>query len=150
MRPALVTLLLAGSLFSLEGQRILYDGERDAKAQAAASTAKDVASAALFDSELKNLDTLARQQLEIVLGYQPIQVRSQINAFDKWSQVRDYLGNVHSALKQEMDNSAEQAMRQARLAEISKLEDGIRKAVADAAKQAGPRHDEVEEILSHT
>ncbi len=147
-RILLLGLLLIVTARPVAGQRWIYDSSRDAKAQAAAAAAKDAGSTALLDSELKNLDLLAKEQVELIERWQLIQVRSQINAFQSWSQLRQFLADTRQSLKTAVDLDSEKGLIDQRVAEVKDLGESIQHEIEETAKHAGEKQEMVKETLS--
>jgi hypothetical protein len=130
-------------------QRVLHNPDRDAQAQAAVSAAKDVASASLFETQAKNLEVLARQQLETIVRWQQVKMRTQVNAFSNWASVQNSLDTVAAKLAPDIDTQAEQALAAARLSEVRQLAKDIRRQIDVLQVPDSARTDVVQEILSH-
>ena len=129
-------------------QRVLYNSGRDAQAQAAVSAARDVINQSLFDTQTKNLEILAKQQLETIVRWQQIKMRAKVNTFSTWEKVGKSLQTVEDKLAPDMDTSAERVAVSARLAEVRQLARDIKAQIAAIPKPT-ERADVVEEILSH-
>ena len=128
-------------------QRILYDGARDAQAQSTASTAKMVASAGLFETQLRNVDQLSRQQLETMLKWQEVQMRASLNGFSTWADVSRVLNRVDGELAPFLDDDDKVAL--VRAAEITKRCAGLQTQIAAMKDAVHGRSPIVDELFSH-
>jgi hypothetical protein len=84
----------------------LYDKELDDKAQAAQKLGADVLSGGIFDKQLQNLATLARQDVAIYFMDVKRELRAAIDALTTWSQVDNLIIRSPSArpTKQDVDD----------------------------------------------
>jgi hypothetical protein len=131
-------------------QRILYDSTRDAQAQTTVSAAKSVTSASLFETQLRNLDQVARQQLETVLKWQEVQMRASLNRFATWGDITGVLNRVDVELKPFLDDrESEAALAATRDAEIKLRSEELRKQIAAIQAAAKKRSSAADEIFAH-
>ncbi|MGC4049134.1 MAG: hypothetical protein QM757_06415 [Paludibaculum sp.] len=95
-------LLLFGP--TLFGQHILYNEARDKTARDTLEAAKQIASKPLSEAELRNLGVIEQNQLKSAIEWYRVTMRSNIQAFRKWSDVREAI----DAIRQELDEREKQ------------------------------------------
>ena len=80
-----------GLLFQISsyGQHILYDATRDKTAQDAATAAKGIASGALFDKMLRNVDAQGKQDVDTTMAFVEQQMRAELENFQFWNHKDD-------------------------------------------------------------
>jgi uncharacterized phage infection (PIP) family protein YhgE len=86
------------------GQR-LYDAQRDQEAQAALKLVGDLQSGSLFDKQLKNLNVLAKRDMEASLAAARVRMRADINSFTTWRDVHCVVGRVDRGITHTQNNS---------------------------------------------
>jgi hypothetical protein len=84
----------------VQAQRI-HDEGRDKQAQEAAKLAEEITSRSTFDSQLKNLDTLSKRDLEVYFRGAKRQMELEISGFRTWGDVNDFVQLVRTTLKTE-------------------------------------------------
>ncbi len=131
-------------------QHILYDSTRDAQAQSTISAAKAVTSASLFETQLRNLDQVSRQQLETTLKWQEVQMRASLNRFSTWADVIRVLDRVDAELKPFLDDrESEAALAASRTAEIKLRSEELRKQLSALQAANTKRSSAAGELFSH-
>jgi hypothetical protein len=142
---ALGTVLLL-SVIPCSAQRILYDPVRDAQAQSTVTSSNSVTSTSLFETQLRNLDQLSRQQLETILNWQEVQMRASLNSFTTWADVMRVLKRVDGELAPFLDD--EEMAAKERAAEITRRSAELRQQLADLKKSMPQGSLTVEELFS--
>jgi hypothetical protein len=79
----------------------LYDEARDKKAQEAAKLAEEISSNAAFLNQLKNLDTLAKRDVELHFRGVKRQMELDLNAFRTWGAISQFVEGVKTTLFQD-------------------------------------------------
>jgi hypothetical protein len=93
MRNRFLALLLTCAL-GAHGQRFIYTQSGDKTAQDAVTASKDVASGAVFDKMLHNVDLQGRQEIDVALAWVEQQMRAKIENFTYWRDSRDRKSTV--------------------------------------------------------
>src|SRR6185503_4356110 len=94
----LLALLIAVSTVAANAQR-LHDDARDKKAQEAAALADEITSKSTFDKQLRNLDILAKRDMDLYFQGAKRQMELQIRSFRTWEDVDEFVGTVEGTLK---------------------------------------------------
>src|ERR1044072_9884931 len=102
------TFLLLASIDIVHGQR-LHDEARDKEAQKAAQLADEITSKSSFDKQLKNLDTLSRNALEVYFAGAKRQMELDIRSLRTWGDVEELTKRVQTALSTEDFVSSDEA-----------------------------------------
>src|ERR1700720_1325824 len=104
MKPQIYALRYLVLLITFNGflgaQLRLYNETKDKKAQLAESAAKDIASGAVFDKEIQNLDNLSKLQIQRVLSFAKVQFEAGIDDFTTWRIVSSQLDDLQAGIKQ--------------------------------------------------
>jgi len=127
-------------------QRVLYDGVRDAQAQSTVTSSNAVASASLFETQLRNLDQLSRQQLETILKWQEVQMRASVNSFTTWGDVTRVLNRVDGELTPFLDDEEKAAKERA--AEVTRRSAELKQQLADLKKSTPQSSSTIDELFS--
>lgn len=96
----------------------LYDAKRDEQAQAAQKIADTLKSGTLFDKQLKNLQLLAKRDMEASLADARARMRSEINSFTYWLDVNCAVATVDKNISQVDDTDSIKAKLDALRTEI--------------------------------
>ena len=129
-------------------QRVLYDGTRDAQAQATVAAAKLVTSESPHETELRILADLGRQQLETVVNWQEVRARAALNSFSNWGDIVSLLDRVDNELAPFLDSDAEQALVRQRLTEIENEAEQLRAQIQQMQAEAGSQSAVVDRIFA--
>lgn len=114
MKTLRQSLLLLATFFALacvnlvEAQR-LHDEARDKEAQKAAQLAEEITSKSSFEKQLKNLEVLSRNDLEVYFTGAKRQMELDIRSFRTWGDVAELSERVRTTLTTEDFISASQA-----------------------------------------
>ena len=104
------TLLLLASIDVVQGQR-LHDEARDKEAAKAALLAAEITSKSSFDKQLKNLDTLSKNALDVYFAGAKRQMELDIRSLRTWGDVRDLTEGVQKTLAAEDFVSSSEAQK---------------------------------------
>ena len=91
------TFLLLASIDIVKGQR-LHDEARDREAQKAAQLAAEITSKSSFDKQLKNLDTLSKNALDVYFAGAKRQMELDIRSLRTWGDVAELNARVQNML----------------------------------------------------
>ena len=94
------TFLLLASIDIVQGQR-LHDEARDKEAQKAAQLADEITSKSSFDKQLKNLDMLSKNALDVYFEGAKRQMELDIRSLRTWGDVRELSERVQTTLAAE-------------------------------------------------
>lgn len=94
------TSLLLTCAAVVQGQR-LHDEARDKEAQKAAQLADEITSKSTFDKQLKNLDTLSKNALDVYFAGAKRQMELDIRSLRTWGDVEDLTERVQITLSTE-------------------------------------------------
>ena len=95
----LLALFIAVSTVDSNAQR-LHDDGRDKKAQEAAALADEITSKSTFDKQLRNLDLLARRDMDLYFQGAKRQMELEIRNFRTWGKVSAFVDNVEVTLNE--------------------------------------------------
>jgi len=94
------TFLLLAGVDMVQGQR-LHDEARDKEAQKAAKLAEEITSKSSFDKQLKNLDTLSKNALDVYFAGAKRQMELDIRSLRTWGDVEGLAERVQITLSTE-------------------------------------------------
>ncbi len=130
-------------------QRALHDDARDVQAEAAAAASKNILSGSLFETQLKNLEQLGKQQLQTILLWQEVRMRAALNGFSTWGDVARVLNRVDTHIAKFLDIGAEQAAAAERLDQIKARAATIPKLLQDIQAKDQEGQEFIAGIVSH-
>lgn len=105
----------------------IYNEARDKKAQEAEAAAQQIASGALFDKEVKNIDILSRLQIQGQLDHGRVVWLNALDGFTTWGDVKTKLNKVKGELG--VSSLPTEDQRKARLAEIAEQQKQLKAAL---------------------
>lgn len=91
--------LLLFSASTLFGQHILYNETLDKTAKDTLEAAKQIASKSVSDAEMRNLGVIEQNQLKSAIEWYRVTMRSNIQAFRTWGDVRDAIAAIREELE---------------------------------------------------
>ncbi|MGJ5820091.1 hypothetical protein [Paludibaculum fermentans] len=141
-------LLFTSTLF---GQHILYNETRDKVAKETLEAAKQVASKPLSETEMRNLGVIEQSQLKSAIEWYRVTMRTNIQAFRTWGDVRDAIDQIRTELDDREKDlqeapraAATKADLEARQKAIEEQIEGLKKPVAKAKDAARAAVDKAE------
>lgn len=153
MLPMSIRMLVAACLLALPSpamaQRFVHDAAREAQADVATAAAKDLAGKSLADAQLANLDEVGRLQLDTILRWQEVRLRSTVNSFARWDDVTTVLDGIDAEIADLVDSPAEAAAAPQRLREIKERAAAIQAELQSERGAAKDTDDVLGQILSH-
>lgn len=91
--------LLLFSATTLFGQHILYNETLDKTAKDTLEAAKQIASKPLSEMEMRNLGVIEQNQLKSAIEWYRVTMRTNIQAFRTWGDVRDAIAAIREELE---------------------------------------------------
>jgi hypothetical protein len=91
--------LLLFSASTLFGQHILYNETLDKTAKDTLEAAKQIASKSVSEAEMRNLGVIEQNQLKSAIEWYRVTMRSNIQAFRTWGDVRDAIAAIREELE---------------------------------------------------
>lgn len=91
--------LLLFSATTLFGQHILYNETLDKTAKDTLEAAKQIASKSVSEAEMRNLGVIEQNQLKSAIEWYRVTMRTNIQAFRTWGDVRDAIAAIREELE---------------------------------------------------
>ena len=115
------------------GQR-LYDKKRDEKAQEAKTLSEGIKSGSLFNSQIRNLNSLSNQDVQTYFLDASRVLRANINRFEMWGKIREEVDEVSGKVGAESEITSEEVTRN--LVNINNQKKDAEKALDDLKREA--------------
>ena len=140
--------LAAAAPVSLGAQPFLHNDEKDQKAQLAEAAAKEIASGAVFNTEIQNLNTISKLEIQRIISFAKVQLRSGINAFETWKDVSDQMTAVQNLLERS-GRTLTQAEASSLVGDVKKKVGDLQTAIEKLKDPSASESSVIEEIQTH-